>query len=153
MPRVCSHCGAQMPDVSSFCAACGSPIGEAAPPLGTTGGLKDNIAGAIAYLTCIPAIAFLLVEPYKRNRFIRFHSFQSIFLTLAGILAWILLKVVFALLSFIPFLGHFVVLLIIMVTFLGWLILWMVLLVKALQGEIFKLPMIGDLAQQKANSI
>jgi uncharacterized membrane protein len=154
MPRVCSQCGAQMPDISSFCAACGNPIGETKLPQGATlpgTTLKDNLIGAAAYITFIPAVILLLVEPYNKNRFIRFHSFQSVFLTVAAVAAGILLRLVFAVLSFIPVLGHFVVLLTVMVAVLGWAILWMVLLVKAVQGEIFILPFIGDWAQKQSN--
>ena len=43
-------------------------------------GLSDNAAGALAYLTVIPAIIFLIVEPYNKNSFVRFHSWQCIFL-------------------------------------------------------------------------
>ena len=45
----------------------------------TTGGLEDNVAGMLAYITIIPAIIFLVVEPFNKRRFVRFHSFQSIF--------------------------------------------------------------------------
>jgi uncharacterized membrane protein len=41
--------------------------------------MADNVAGMLAYITIIPAIVFLVMEPYNRNRFIRFHSWQSIF--------------------------------------------------------------------------
>ncbi len=48
-------------------------------------GLSDNAAGALAYVTIIPAVIFLIVEPYNRNSYIRFHSWQSIFLCVAAI--------------------------------------------------------------------
>ena len=35
-------------------------------------GLTDNVAGLLAYVTIIPAIIFLVIEPYNRNRFVRF---------------------------------------------------------------------------------
>ena len=103
---------------------------------------------ALAYVTFIPAIVFVLIEPFKRNRFIRFHSFQSIFLTLATILIAIALRILFSVLVLIPLLGHLLAWLVIPVALLGWGILWLVLLVKALQGETFKLPLIGSLAEK-----
>ena len=48
-------------------------------------GLSDNAAGAIAYITIIPAIVFLLVEPYNKKPFVRFHAWQCIFLYVACI--------------------------------------------------------------------
>ena len=43
------------------------------PPQPAQSGLSDNAAGALAYVTIIPAIIFLVVEPYNKNSFIRFH--------------------------------------------------------------------------------
>ena len=149
MPLSCPRCGIQMPDNTAFCPGCG--WNTAQPVLGTTGGIRDNAAAALAYLTFIPAIVFLVVEPFKKNRLIRFHSFQSIFLTLAAVAAGLVLKLVFLVLSLIPLLGHLLLLLISVIVFLGCVILWLVLVVKALQGEMFRLPLIGELAQRQAS--
>ena len=149
MPLSCPRCGIQMPDNTAFCPGCG--WNTAQPVLGTTGGIRDNIAAALAYLTFILAIVFLVVEPFKKNRFIRFHSFQSIFLTLAAVAAGLVLKLVFLVLSLIPLLGHLLLLLISVIVFLGCVILWLVLVVKTLQGEMFRLPLIGELAQRQAS--
>src|SRR5437016_5100942 len=72
----------------------GASVGNA-PPAAGSGGLAENVAGMLAYVTFIPAIIFLLLEPYSRNRFIRFHSFQCIFLSVA-------LFVIHIVLMFIP---------------------------------------------------
>ena len=150
MPLSCPQCGIQVPDNTAFCPGCG--WNTAQPVLGITGGIRDGIAGALAYFTFIPAIVFLMAEPFKKNRFIRFHSFQSIFLTIAAVVAGLALKLVFLILSLIP-LGHLLLLLISAIVFLGCLILWFVLMVKALQGELFKLPLIGDLAERQASKV
>ncbi len=47
------------------------------PPQPAQSGLSDNAAGALAYVTIIPAIIFLIVEPYNKNSYIRFHAWQS----------------------------------------------------------------------------
>src|ERR1700734_1555371 len=94
----CNQCGAQIADGTTTCAACsGRPVAVA-----TTGtGLADNVAGMLAYVTIIPAIIFLVVEPYNRSRFVRFHSFQSIFFCVA----LIVLQVGLSILTFVPFMG------------------------------------------------
>jgi uncharacterized membrane protein len=48
-------------------------------------GLSDNAAGAIAYITIIPAIIFLAVDPYKNSSYVRFHAWQCIFLCIAAV--------------------------------------------------------------------
>jgi len=111
------------------------------------GGLKDRLFGALAYITFIPAIIFLFNERFKRNRFVRFHSVQSILLALGGILVGITLRLLLSLFSLIPRVGNLLGWLVIVVASIGWLILWMVLLIKALQGEMLKLPLIGNWAE------
>ena len=153
MPTPCVQCGVQMPDDSTFCPGCGRAVSGAAPVLGKTGGIRDNIAGMLAYVTLVPAVVFLLVEPFNKNRFIRFHAFQCIFLAVAIVVIGIALKLVFLILSLIPVLGHLVVLLLLMIFSVGLFILWILLLVKAFQGENFKLPVIGNLAEKQANIV
>lgn len=142
----CPTCGTQIADgaTCSKCAGAGQGAGAPAP---TAVGLTDNLAGALAYFTFIPAIIFLVVEPYNRNRFIRFHAFQCLFLTGALFAVGIALGI----LSMIPFLGiitiplHFLL-------WLGTLVLVLILMLKAYQGQKFKLPVIGDMAEQQAGA-
>jgi uncharacterized membrane protein len=126
-------------------------MGAATPSARTTAGITDNIIGALAYVGVIPAIVFLLVEPFKKNRFIRFHAFQCIFLVIGILALGIALKLLFVVLLFVPFLGQLTALLISIIISIGCLILWIVLIVKALQGQAFKVPFIGDLAEKQAN--
>ena len=155
MPRFCSSCGAPMAEGAVTCSSCGTGAGQpvgggaaAAPAAApSAGGLTDNVAGLLAYVTIIPSIIFLVMEPYNRNRFVRFHSFQNIFFCVAciaiGIIVGILTNIPFLGLVFAFFLGP--------VIGLGCLILWVVLLLKAYQGQMWKLPFIGDLAEKQAN--
>ncbi len=119
-----------------------------APAASVSGRPKDNLLAALAYITFIPAVVFVLVEPFKRNRFVRFHSFQSIFLAVATIVAVVVMRILYSVLALIPLLGFLLAWLISAVVALGLVVLWVVLLVKALQGEIFRLPWIGDLAEK-----
>jgi uncharacterized membrane protein len=139
----CNMCGAQVADGATVCAACS---GRAAVlPATAASGLTDNVAGMLAYVTIIPAIIFLVVEPYNRSRFIRFHSFQSIFFCVA----LIVLQVGLSILTFVPFMGLITIPLHLLVG-IGALAIWIVLLMKANQGQMYKLPFIGDLAEKQA---
>ena len=51
--------------------------------------MADNVVGMLAYFTFIPALIFIVIEPYNKNRFVRFHSFQSLFFHLAWFVIWI----------------------------------------------------------------
>jgi uncharacterized membrane protein len=110
--------------------------------------MADNIAGMLAYLL-IPAIVFLVLEPYNKNRFIRFHAFQCIFVAIA----FTVIGIGLGIFGQIPFLGWAVVILLAPLIGLAELILWIILLLKAHQGQRFKLPFVGDMAEKQANAV
>jgi uncharacterized membrane protein len=152
----CSACGAQLADNAAFCPKCGKAavastsagagsVGASGAPAATgpaTGapavGLQDNVAGLLAYFL-IPAIIFLVMEPYNRNRFIRFHAFQGIFYGIASFIAA-------AVVGLLPVLN----LLLFPLVGLAFMIGWIICMIKAFQGEMFKLPVIGEIAEKQA---
>jgi uncharacterized membrane protein len=114
--------------------------------------MEENIAGMLAYFTIIPAIIFLLIEPYNRNRFVRFHCFQCIFAAVAIIVIDIALWILSLILHVVPVLGLLVISLMWPIWGLAILALWLLLVFKAYQHQIFKLPVIGDMAEKQANA-
>jgi len=116
-------------------------------PVAAQSGLSDNAAGGLAYVTIIPAIIFLIVPPYNRNRFVRFHSWQSIMLASA----WIVVEVGLMVLGRIPGVG-LVDLFLGPLVGLAFFVLWLMVLIQAFTGKMFKLPIVGDLAEKQANS-
>jgi uncharacterized membrane protein len=116
-------------------------------PAASQSGLSDNAAGGLAYVTIIPAIIFLIVAPYNQNRFVRFHSWQSIMLAIA----WFVVEVGLIVLGRIPGIG-LVDLFIGPLVGLAFFVLWLIVLIQAFTGKMFKLPIIGDLAEKQANS-
>jgi uncharacterized membrane protein len=109
-------------------------------------GLSDNAAGGLAYVTIIPAIVFLIIEPFNRNSYVRFHSWQSIFLAIA----YIAVHIGMVIIGHIPFFGWLTLFMWPLIG-LGFFIIWIIVLIKAFNGERFKLPIIGQLAEQQAN--
>jgi uncharacterized membrane protein len=104
----------------------------------TSTGLQQNVAGLLCYvLGWITGIIFLILE--KENKFVRFHAVQSI--VVFG--AYTVLSLI---LSWIPVIG----------VIIGWIlgviafILWIVLMFKAYQGQMYKLPIAGDIAAKQA---
>ncbi len=176
----CSKCGSVVADGASFCSVCGSPVSVVSNPVpppppppqsqfqpqyqsqpqpqaplqpqmgATSAGLSSNVAGALAYLVgLITGIIFLVLDPYKGDRFVRFHAFQSIFLNVALIIfgfIWsaIVGMLIFSLglLSLVSLIGSLV--------YLAFFILWLFLMFKAYNKEMFKLPIIGDIAEKQA---
>ncbi|MDD2471845.1 MAG: DUF4870 domain-containing protein [Dehalococcoidales bacterium] len=107
----------------------------------TSSGLEENVAGLLCYaFGWISGLIFLLIE--KDNAFIRFHAWQSIVVFGAFSIAMIILGVI-PLVKFIlmPILG--------LVIF----ILWIILMIKAYQGNHYKLPWAGDLAEKWASTV
>jgi uncharacterized membrane protein len=143
----CSTCGTQIADGTSCPKCAGGAAQTAGTPTPAAAGLTDNVAGALAYVTIIPAIVFLVLEPFNKKRFVRFHSFQCIFFTIA----WIVIEIALSFIGHIPFLGWATLLLWPLVGLAGFVI-WLVLILKAYQGQMFKLPVIGDMAEQQAGA-
>jgi uncharacterized membrane protein len=113
---------------------------EAAPQIG----LNENSTCGLAYLTFIPAIIFLVTAPYNQNANVRFHSWQSIFLTVAAIAAMF----VHIVLIMVPIIGFFISLLIT----LGFFILWLILIINAFNGKRINIPLLSDLAAKQAGA-
>jgi uncharacterized membrane protein len=100
-------------------------------------GLDENVAGLLCYLFgFITGIVFLVVE--KESRFVKFHAMQST-------ITFLSLFVISIILGFIPIIG----LLVYPIWILS-LILWLLLMIKALRGERYALPIVGKMAEEKA---
>ncbi|RIX47087.1 hypothetical protein D3P08_25855 [Paenibacillus nanensis] len=100
-------------------------------------GLDPKVAGLLCYLLgFITGIVFLALE--KQSRFVKFHALQSIAIS-------VVLIVINLILGFIPFVGWLVSIILTPLSF----ILWIALMLLALQGKKFKLPLIGDWADSQ----
>ena len=107
----------------------------------TSSGLQENVAGLLCYLLgWVTGLIFFLLEP--KNKFVRFHAVQSIALS-------VVIIVIYVVFIFIPVIGFIIDIL----AWIVFLILWILLMVKAYQGQMFKLPIIGNFAEQQANNI
>jgi uncharacterized membrane protein len=141
----CPTCGTQLAEGAS-CPKCAAAVPAAGAGAGT--GLPDKFAGALAYFTFVPAIIFLVLEPYNKSRFIRFHAFQCLFLS-AALFA---IGIVLAMIASIPFIGlitiplHFLV-------WIGAIVVAIILMLKAYQNQMYKLPVIGDMAEKQAGAM
>ena len=115
--------------------------------------MADNVASTLCYVVgLITGIIFLVLEPYSKNRAIRFHAFQSIFLNVAVIVVEIVMGIVFRML--LEIMGFFGLLagLFFPLFGLACLLLWLYLLYSTYQGKTIVLPVIGPLAQKQAQS-
>ena len=104
--------------------------------------LKPNVAGMLCYpLSLITGILFLVLTPYNRDRFVRFHAWQSIFFfvallvlsTVFRVFPWPLENMFLSALKLVALAGT------------GWS------MYKAYNGEQFKLPLIGEWAEKQAS--
>lgn len=115
-------------------------VSDAGPYEATSLGMRARTAGLLCYLFgWVSGLIFFLLE--RKNRFVRFHAMQSIlFFGSLSILAWII--------SNLPLIGAIGGVLG-LVMFIGWI----VMMVKAHQGEYYKLPFFGDLAEKLIGQI
>ncbi|HET9399376.1 MAG TPA: DUF4870 domain-containing protein [Candidatus Acidoferrales bacterium] len=166
----CSNCGAQVADGSAFCANCGrqvsapsaaspapSPVAPsaassfAAQPSATPG-MQENVAGLLCYvLGWLTGLIFLLID---KRPFVRFHAAQSI--AVFGVIS--ILYVVFGQVFVVGVavggaVGFGFGTLLLLLLRVGAIGLWILLMVKAYQGERYKLPLFGDYAESLAGKI
>jgi len=129
-----------------------NPVVPPLPPAVVPGiGMSDDLAGALCYLFgFITGILFLVLTPYNQNRTIRFHAFQSIFLTVAWVALWIVVSIVTLIFRVIPFLGFFIYLVLHFAMGIGGLILWLYMMFKTYNGEKIVLPVVGPMADKQA---
>ena len=152
----CSNCGAAVE--GRFCAQCGSPVPSAAtvtappppPPAAVPLGLEENLASALCYLLgLLTGALFLVLDPYNKNRTIRFHAFQAIALHVGAIAVFIGIMIIVGVLHFVPFLGTFLAMILYPVASFAVLILWLMLMYKAYNKERWVLPIVGEWAERQ----
>jgi len=113
--------------------------------------MASNVAGLLTYiLGFITGIIFLVIEPYKNDKFVRFHAFQSIFFNVALVVFWIAYMILASILGFVT-LGILAMLmgLLGLIITLAILAYWIFLMYKAYNNELYKIPFIGDLAAKQ----
>ncbi len=168
----CQTCGSNLPDGVVACPACGATQGAApaaaapgpipgptpayvpaaAPAPAASSGLTPNVAGALAYLVgLITGILFLVIDPFKSDRFVRFHAFQSIFFNVAWIGFWIVWGIIGLILGMVSHGLFFLIQLPVnLLVSVGGLCLWLYLMYAAYQGKMVQLPIIGPLAAKQS---
>jgi uncharacterized membrane protein len=175
----CGNCGASLSEGTAFCGSCGTPVGAApsaaassaaasspvaAPPAATgassgasatpavaASAMTSNTAAALAYiLGALTGVLFLVLDPFKNDRFVRFHALQSIFFSVACIAFWIVWSIVWGILiSVTAGLGALVDLPLILLISLGIFAYWIFLMYQAYSNRLYKIPYIGDMAAKQ----
>jgi uncharacterized membrane protein len=152
----CAKCGAEVGG-ASFCPKCGAPQSAVAAtggaPVSTTSGdtgLAENVAGLLCYVAgWVTGLIFFLID---KRPFVRFHAAQSLVLFGGIVIAYILLGMIAAASIFGGWMLTLMSFLIYGVLGIGSFILWILCMVKAYQGQKFKLPVVGDLAEKMAGN-
>jgi len=108
------------------------------------------MACALCYLLWVlTGVLFLVMEPYSKNKTIRFHAFQAIFTWLGMVGVGIAVAIVGSLVGFLPFVGWLIYIVLWAGFVLGSFALWVMLMYKAYNKEMWVLPLVGPLAQKQ----
>jgi len=162
----CTKCGAALAEGTAFCGACGQAVGSmggaaAATQSTNTGvgsqsagtGLTMNLAAALSYaLGAVTGILFLVLEPYKNDRFVRFHAMQSILYCVACVILAIVWNIVWGTLASI--LGFWVLAIDVplrMLVSLGIFVFWLYLMFQAYSQREYRIPWIGEIAAKQVH--
>jgi len=170
----CANCGSAVTPGAGFCAGCGKPVASAAAAVGMvqpagagagaqavavptavgmapgTSGLSSNLAGALAYiLGFITGIIFLVLDTYKKDRFVRFHAMQSILYSAAGIVFRIGWAILVSALMDVTVWAGVVLVPVGLVISIGLFGFWIFLMYQAYSNREFRIPIIGAIAAKQ----
>jgi uncharacterized membrane protein len=141
----CSQCGNQVNAADQFCGRCGAPQPVAAtvpPPVADTrAGLSPRTATVLCYIPGIGWIAAIIVlasDRFRRDRGVRFHAFQGLYLFVAWLMNSWVVRWLSALLAHDYHLYSVVELVLVVMS--------VFMMIKAGHGETFPLPLFGELA-------
>jgi uncharacterized membrane protein len=151
----CPNCGTEV--AGQFCPKCGTSVSGgatlSAPAPVSASGLATNVASALCYIPFVGwiiAIIFLVIDPYNKDRTVRFHAWQSIGLAVSLVVVRIALMIVtMAFSAFSSVLGVMMGLLW-MLFGLGVLLLFIFLAIKTYQNQRIVLPVLGPFAEKQA---
>ena len=149
MSGVCGACGAATYDEQEACPHCGEQGGDTSLTTSARnreqGRLPENLAAVLAYITVIPAVVLLLMKPYSKNEFVRFHAFQCVGLTAASIA----LSTLFLLLATIAAI-NLLLIPISLIAGIGIALIVLVCMIKARQHQVYPLPVLGAWAKKQS---
>ena len=157
----CAKCGGTLIEGAGFCGSCGAPAGAAAQAAGgaqvvamssptANSGLASNLAGALAYvLGVVTGIVFLVLEPYKHDRFVRFHAMQSILFCVAAVAFSLVWHILVSIMISISGWAAMALVPIGLLISLGFFLFWLFLMYQAYSQREFRIPVIGAIAAKQ----
>ena len=152
----CTNCGSAVGDADRYCGKCGAAQPKAAPGPGTSGfggpQFLSNVSSRTASLLCyipwvgwIAAIVVLAAVRFRRDYEVRFHAFQGLYLFVIWLIVQWVITPLFWWMPMGPFGGHAVLP---DVFRLAMIVVWVFMIVKVSQGENYRLPILGELAER-----
>lgn len=151
----CCKCGTSVGNTDVYCAKCGArqPAGgPPSPPPDYLGGVSPRTASLLCYVPMVGWLAAIVVLASARFRYdhkVRFNAFQGIYL----FVAWLIVHWALVPMFGFPHFGHgphvygFLPFVLKAVVFCAWIFM----IIKASQDELFKLPILGDLAEKSVS--
>jgi uncharacterized membrane protein len=142
----CTQCGTNVSATDVYCASCGAQQPDVQRPNDFVGSMRPNTAALLCYIPFVGWIASIVVLASQRFRFerdVRFHAFQGLYL----FVAWLILDWgVGPFFAFVPRnVFHFSVAGLLKMVVMG---AWIFMIIKASQGERYRLPVFGELAER-----
>ena len=116
---------------------------------GKGSGMAPNIASLLSYI-CAPitSIIFLIIEKEKAD--VRFHAWQATAFSVGYFVLIIALQILAAIMGAIASVLGIIVGFFIPILGLVAFIVWIICMIKAYQGERWRIPIVGDFAAKKA---
>jgi uncharacterized membrane protein len=160
----CSQCGNKVTNEDAYCAQCGSrqpnaptafppgvfpnPYPKTVPPIQQVDFLERvpnrtfSILCYVPVIGWVPSVVVLGMKRFRGDFVMRFHAFQGLYIFAAWLIVDWAIQPIFSSLHHVLRVDSLLQLLLMFV--------WIFMLVKTSHGEIYELPLIGELAQRSA---
>jgi len=144
----CCQCGQTVGNYDVFCAGCGARQPESKRVADYTYGISPRTASLLCYIPVVGwvvAIVVLASQRFRHDARVRFNAFQALYL----FVAWLIVDWVVNPLMHIPGIGVYRVLpALLQVTMLC---AWIFMIIKTAHDEVYKLPILGELAEKSVS--
>ena len=147
----CCQCGRAVSNKDVYCAVCGARQPNSTPATDYLGGISSRTASLLCYIPIVGwvvAIVVLASARFRNDASARFNAFQGLYLFVAWLIVDWVLSPIFHFSSYggPPFHRIFPGLMQVAI-----LCAWIFMIIKTAHGEVYKLPILGELAEKSVS--
>jgi len=108
----------------------------------------SKLLAALGYPIWIVALIAILIDPYKNEKFVKFHGIQALGFAVTIVVAWVVVVILNIILAFIPYVGWIIAMLLSWVLWIGVIVVAIMWAVKAYNGQYAEMPVVYGIVKK-----